>query len=283
MVDDFVPEIWSANLLQHLAARLVFGSEGLTNRDYEGDIAQAGDTVHITQMGDITVGSYTAENDISVESIADSTQALVIDQAKYFAFDVDDVVRRQALPGWVAAVTQRAAYKFAQTLDSYLSNLMYVAAHNTANDLGDQTSDTSDNSAYGILVALRQKLVEAGCPMDGLWCVVPTGMYAQLLQDSRFVNAQASADGGAALHNGFIGRAAGFDIYESTTVPQVTSGIYNVIAGSPLACTLAFQITKVEAQEREKRFGQLVKGLNLYGAKVVQPGALATAAVTIQA
>jgi len=283
MIDDFVPEIWSANLLEHLRAKLVYASGAVSNRNYEGDIAEAGDTVHITKTGDPTIGTYTAESDISVESITDDTRALVIDQAKYFAFDVDDVVKRQALGGWVADVTRSAAYKLANAVDTYISGLMYAAVHNTTNDLSDQTVDISDNTGYAVLVNLRKALVKANVPMDGLWAIVPPEMYAALLQDNRFINAQASADGGTALRNGFVGRAAGFDIYESNTVPQNSTGIFNVIAGSPLATTFAEQINSVEAQRRELRFGDLVKGLHLYGGKVVYPEALAHAAVTVQA
>src|SRR5690349_18975856 len=97
MLANFIPEVWSAQILEHLRATLVYGSGGIVNRDYEGDIANAGDTVHITQFGDPTVRTYTAESDITVDSITDDTRALVVDQAKYFAFDVDDVIRRQAL------------------------------------------------------------------------------------------------------------------------------------------------------------------------------------------
>lgn len=282
-VDDFIPEIWSANILEHLRSALVFASGGVVNRDYEGDIASAGDTVHITQFGDPTIGTYTTEVDITVQSITDDTRALVIDQAKYFAFDVDDVTKRQALPGWIGSVTRAAGYKLAATVDSFVSNLMYLAAHNTANDLGDQTADISDNTAYSILVNLRKALVESAVPQDGLWVIVPPEFYAALLQDNRFINAQASADGGAALRNGLVGRAAGFDVFESNTVPQITTGIFNVIAGHAMATTFADQINEVEAQRRELRFGDLVKGLHLYGAKVVRPEALATAAVTVQA
>lgn len=282
-IDDFIPEIWTANILEHLRANLVYAGPGVINRDYEGDIANAGDTVHITQFGDPTVKTYTVETDITVDSITDDTRALVIDQARYFAFDVDDVIRRQALNGWVRNVTRGGGFKLSEAADTYMSGVMYTAVNGTANDLGSVTADISDNSAYGlVLVALRSTLTRANVPANGRWVIVPPELYAALLQDPRFVDASASGSTDA-LRNGFVGRAAGFDVFEATTVPTETTGVYSVIAGHPIATTYAEQINSVEAQRRELRFGDLVKGLHLYGAKVVQPTALALASVTIQA
>lgn len=283
MIDDFIPEIWTANILEHLRAKLVFAGPGIVNRDYEGDIAEAGDTVHITQFGDPTVRTYTPESDITIDSVTDTTLALVIDQMKYFAFDVDDVIRRQALPGWVASVTRAGGYKLAETVDSYMSNLMYVALNQGAYDLGAITVDISNNDGYGnLLVAMWSALTAQNVPVDGRWIIIPPSVYAALLQDNRFIDASASGST-EALRNGFVGRAAGFEIYLSNTVPQPTASTYAVIAGHPMATTYAEQINKVEATRREKRFGDLVKGLHLYGAKVVRPEALALASVTVQA
>src|SRR5262249_9896815 len=141
MLSNFIPEIWSANIWEALRTALVYGAPGVVNRDYEGDIDQAGDTVHITSFTDPTVRTYTAESNIPVDSTGDATRALVVDQAKYSAFDVDDVIRRQALPGWVASVSSRSAYQLANTADQYLSALMRTAVDGGANDLGAVTGD----------------------------------------------------------------------------------------------------------------------------------------------
>lgn len=284
MLSNFIPEIWSAQIWEALRTRLVYGAPGVVNRDYEGEIAQAGDTVHITSFTDPTVRTYTSEADITVDSINDATRALTIDQAKYFAFDVDDVIRRQALGGWVASVSSRSAYQLALTADAFMSATMRTAVDGGANDLGGVTADISNNDGYGlVLVALWKTLTENDVPADGRWCVVGPSFYAALLQDNRFINAQASADGGQALRNGFVGRAVGFDIYVSNATPDPTTGVEGVLAGHPMATTYAEQINSVEAQRRELRFGDLVKGLHLYGAKVVHPEALALADVTTQA
>lgn len=285
MISNFIPELWTARILEALRAKLVYGAPGVVNRDYEGEIQVAGDTVHITSFDDPTVLDYTPETDITVQSIDDDTLALIIDQKKYFAFDVDDVSRKQALPGWVESVASRGAYKLLDKVDTYLAGLMYTAVNGTANDVGAVTADISNNDGYGlVLVALRTKLQRANVPTEGRWAVLPAELAAAFLQDNRFINAAASGDqSNTALRNGFIGRALGFDLYESNNVPTETTGVYSVIAGHSMATTYADQLLETEAVRREKRFGDLVKSLHVYGAKVVRPDCLALASVTIQA
>lgn len=279
-ITNFVPEIWSPAILLNLRNSLVYG--GLCNRDYEGDIANAGDTVHITSFTDPAVRSYTKNSDISWDLLTDATRALVIDQADYFAFTVDDVDRRQALPGFVAKASQGAAYNLANEVDSYVSGLMVSAVDQTSDDLGAQTWDISDNSAYGNIVKFRTHLNKNNAPMQGRWIVVPPEGTEALLNDNRFVTANESGTT-AGLREGQVGRIAGFDVYESNTVPNPTSGTFHVLAGSPIACTFADQITETEAVRLQDQFGDGLRGLHLYGAKVVYPHALCMASVTIQA
>jgi hypothetical protein len=283
MIDDFIPEIWSANILRALRTNLVYGGPSVVNRDYEGDIAQAGDTVHITSFGDPTIRSYTPESNITVDSLTDATRALLIDQNKYFAFDVDDVIKRQALPGWVEEATSRSGYLLAKTADSFLASTMYAAVNNGAYDLGAVTGDISDNTTYGnLIVAMWKELTSRDVPVDGRFLIVNPTVYAALLQDNRFINAQASGST-EPLRNGLVGRILGFTVYVSNQTPDPTSGVAAVIAGHPMATTYAEQLTEVQAQERELRFGNLVKGLHVYGAKVTRPECLSLASVTIQA
>jgi hypothetical protein len=283
MLSNFIPEIWSARIWEALRTNLVYGGPAVINRDYEGDIAAAGDTVHITSFTDPTIRSYTSESNITVDSISDATRALVVDQADYFAFDVDDVIRRQALKGWVESVTSRSAYLLAKDTDAFLAATMYAALNNTTYDIGAVTADLSDNSAYAnVFVRMWTELTERDVPPDGRFMIVDPDLYAALLLDNRFVDASASGSTDA-LRNGFVGRAAGFDIFVSNQTPDPTTGVTAVIAGHPMATTFAEQINGVEAQRRELRFGDLVKGLHLYGAKVVHPEAMVMASVTIQA
>lgn len=283
MVDDFIPEIWSANILEALRTSLVYGGPGVVNRDYEGNIAQAGDTVHITSFGDATVRDYTPESDITVDSITDSQQSLTIDQKKYVAFDVDDVVKRQALPGWVEEATSRSGYLLAKASDTFLAATMYAAANGTSYDLGNITGDISNADTYGnVFVAMWAALTARDVPVDGRFVIVPPAVYAALLQDSRFINASASGSTDP-LRNGRVGTILGFTVYVSNQTPDPTASLYAVIAGHPMATTYAQQLVETKAQEREKRFGHLVKSLHVYGAKVTRPECLSLATVTIQA
>jgi hypothetical protein len=282
MITKFRPELWSPLILANLRDALVYGSSAIVNRDYEGVIANAGDTVHITSFTDPSVRSYTKDDDITYDLLTDATRALTVDQADYFAFTVDDVDRRQAMQGFVAKASQGAAYNLAAETDSYLSALLYAAVNGGANDLGAKTGDISDNTTYDIFVELRTTLNRANVPATGRYVVITPEITAALLQDDRFIRADASGTT-EGLRNGNVGRIAGFDVYESNTVPEPTTGLYDVIAGHPMACTFAEQITSTEALRLEDQFGDAIRGLHLYGAKVVQPSALALAKVTITA
>lgn len=279
-VDGFRPEIWSAAILSNLENELVYGA--LCNRDYEGDIQAAGDTVHITSIGAVSTRAYTELTSISWDEVADSQQDLLIDQKRYFALKVDDVERKQALP-FLDEATSNAAYALRDNADGVVSAAMYAAVNGGANDLGAATADISDNTAYGILVSLATTLDRDNCPGDNRWVVVSPEIHGALLQDNRFIDASASADGGAALRNGFIGQAAGFRIYKSNQTPDPTASTYAVIAGHPSATCYADQILETEALRLQDFFGDGVRGLHVFGVKVVRPTCLALASVTVQA
>jgi N4-gp56 family major capsid protein len=282
-VDNFVPEVWAAELLTALRNRLVYAQPGIINRDYEGEVAQAGDTVHITSVADPSVASYTPHSTtITYSALSDSDLTLTVDQSKYFAFKVEDIERRQALPGFVEQAAAGAAYGIADTVDAYVASLLYDAVNGTANDYGAFTADISDKTAYNLFVELRTILNRANVPSDGRYVVVPPEVTAALLQDDRFTDA-SKANTDQALRNGEVGRIAGFTVYESNQTPDPTSGTYAVIAGHPIATTFVEQINKVEAIRLEGSFSDGVRGLTLYGGKVVRPAGLALASVTVQA
>lgn len=286
-IPNFIPELWSAEILVPLRNVLIYGGPGVSNRDYEGMIRQQGDTVHILSIGEITIRSYTAHGTISWETLTDDDRTLIIDQADYFAFKVDDIEKAQAINGFIQAASEEAARGLAEEVDTYVSTLMVDAVDGGAQDLGLIAVDISDNSTYGLLLALRAELNSNGVPAAGRWVVVPTAVYGALLSDARFVDASASGST-AALREGQVGRAAGFDVFESQTVPQPTAGTYHILAGHRMATTFADQIPfsggdRVEAIRLENQFGDGIRGLHLYGAKVVRPEALALASVTVAA
>lgn len=271
---NFVPTIWSAELLLNLRKSLVLGQAGIVNRDYEGEIRNAGDTVKINSIGAVTVDTYTPNVDMDPpETLTDATRSLVIDQSKYFHFQVDDVDQAQQTPKVMAAAMAEAAYALADVADQFLA-----AKYDDAGTDMDPITPTAD-TAYELLVGMGIALDEESIPSTGRWAVVPPWFHGFLLQDDRFVGPGTS---GPYLINGEIGSAAGFRLVKSNNL--VTTGsdgvVTHVLAGHPMAWTYAEQINSVEAYRPPLRFGDAVKGLHLYGAKVVRPAALVHAAIT---
>lgn len=278
-VATFVPEIWSAKLLLNFQRKLVYAD--LVSRDYEGDVAQAGDTVHINTLGDVTVADYTAgTTSITPETLATTKQAITIDQAHYFAFEVDDVDKRQMAGNLIAEATKNAGYGFAKTVDEFIVDL--YSGVDAGNDLGTVAVTTGD-LAYELLLDMRTACAEADIPDAGRWAVVPPWFAGLLLNNEKFVKNEALGSKSAdALLNGHIGRAAGFDVYESNSNPLTTTGTddYLVWCGTPSAIGLVTQINEVEALRSQTHFADVVRGLLLYGAKLLRSDGIVTAAAS---
>jgi N4-gp56 family major capsid protein len=262
-VTSFIPEFWSARLLTTLSKSLVFGS--VANRDYEGLITDAGDTVHINNITDPVVASYVRNSTTITPSILDTVdQALLIDQAKYFAFYVDDVDARQAAGDLIGVATDRAAYKLSDTADQFLNTTVVAGAGSRT---GGLTITTGEN-VWSQLLAAKVVLDTNNVPTEGRFAVITPAFHALLLDTTKFLDASASGSTEPLL-NGRVGRAAGFDIRVSNNASANT-----IITGHPMGLTYAEQIVKVEAYRPQSSFSDAVKGLHVYGAKVVRPEAL---------
>jgi len=278
MAISFIPEVWSATMLTNLKKALRYAQPGVVNRDYEGDIAGQGDTVRIRSINRPTIGTYTKNSTtINPETLTDAQRALYIDQAKYFAFEVDDIDKAQSPGGELEAALLEAVYGLRDVADQYVAAL-YSGAQ-SANQLGT-VSVTTGALAYTQLRKLKTKLDEANVPQEGRWCVVPPWYEGLLLEEDKFVRVDASGtDQG--LRNGIIGRALGFDVMSSNNAPLVTGDDYAVMAGHPSAISYAEQIVSVEPYRPESAFADAVKGLHVYGAKLVRPDAIATVVASI--
>lgn len=272
-VTTFIPELWSARLLYALEKAHV--ATNLVNRNYEGEISNHGDTVHINTIGAITVKSYTKNTDIADPEVLSTTdQTLVIDQSKYFNFQVDDVDKVQAAGELVDTAMGRAAYALADVSDAYLLGVIAAgaAAGNTIGSAAAPVALTASN-VYENIVKLKTKLDKANVPNTGRTIVVPPDVHSLLLLDDRFAKSTATA-GQEALINGLVGRIAGFDVYMSNNVKTGTgtdtgkTPYFEITAQITDATTYAEQIIKTEAYRMEKRFADAVKGLHVYGAKV---------------
>lgn len=268
----FRPEIWSAVLLKAKERKLVFAQPNVVNRDYEGDISAMGDVVHISSVGDPSVSNYAAGDVLAYEDLQDAGQTMPIDQAQKFAFKVDDIDKRQARGDVMGEAMRRAAYKLAATVDLYVAGLYTGVV--SANAI-TTTAITSGDLAYTGLVSLRTKLSEADVPTDGRYAIVPPWYYGLLLQNDKFVRVDASGTS-EGLRNGIVGRAAGFDVLESNNCINVTGDDYIVQAGVDSAISYADQITETEALRLQTTFADAIRGLHVYGAKLVRPDFIAT-------
>jgi len=276
-ITNFVPDLWTAKILVALRKKAVAGS--LVNREYEGEIKRMGDSVKITSINDVTIGSYTAHNDITWEDIDDATRSLVIDQAKYFAFELDDIERAQAVNGGAVMnqAIDNATYQLRDTADAFLLAAMNTATQGTANDLGTVAIHTIAKNLYDSFVDLAVTLDVDNVPEEGRFAVVSPALHGRLLKLDEFVTPGDQA-GPSARTNGYIGSVAGLDLYKSNNLPAVTDVAATgglAIAGHSMATTFAEQIVSVEGVRRENRFADGVKGLHVYGAKVTRPTALA--------
>jgi len=348
-ITKFQPEIWSAQILSVLAKSLVYG--GIVNRDYEGEIAQYGDTVHIPSVADPNIFAYTKDTDLTaVQALTDDELLLTIDQSWAFNFQIDDIDKAQirAAGALMSEANQRAGFGLRDKADQYMSKLMNVGASST-NTLGLIDGTTATNVYDLLIVPASVKLDEANIPSEGRWLVLPPAVYGKLQLDARFVKANEA--GTNALHNGVVGQAGGFEIYKSNNAPggartgltattvsgaksltglagvfmqsDVGMGVTGtgigasckvasvnadgtvatldtnstasasvtdiaitgatvskaVIYGTNRGASFAQQIAQLEAYRPEKRFADALKGLHLFGGKVVRPTALGVASV----
>lgn len=269
-VNNFKPQIWSRELLYSLKKQLM--ALNIVNRNYQGDITRDGDTVRITTPAGITVADYTGA-DITFQSVTSTQQTLSIDQAKAFGFTIDDVDQAQANVDLMQAFMVEAAFSLANTADQFIMSSYAEAAAANVIDNGGFTN----SNAYAQLTEAGKLLSDANVPLIGRYAVVdPAGIKA-LSNDPAFQ--RASDLGDLVSREGFMGRAAGFDIWMSTNIPTTTADSVTTkhyLYGHPMAITFADQILRTEAGRHEAKFGDFVKGLHVYGKEVVRPTALGT-------
>lgn len=281
-IASFVPEVWSKKLLSSLKKSHVFGAPDVVNTDYEGEIAEAGDTVQINSVSRPTISTYVpGVTSITPEQLTTAQRTLVVDQAKYFAFEVDDVDKRQASGDVMSEALVEAGYGLRDVADIYLEALMRAGVA-SANALGTVAvpTGTPTNAYDNLLIPLSVLLDEANVPAEGRFAIVPPWVHGRLRRDDRFIRADASGQTSVTARGGVVGEAAGFTVKVSNNCPLLTGDDYSVIAGHKMATSYAEQINKTEAYRPEDSFSDAIKGLHLYGAKVVRPTALATASAS---
>ena len=279
----YKPEIWAAEFIVQLRKQLIYAGPQIVNHDYEGEIQQAGDTVHISSIGDVTVSDYDDDTDLDYEDVPDAGQTLVIDQQKSYAVAVKDIDKAQALNGGraVAQIMSQAAYRMSDAADQFVAGkYTEIASANVLNGSDYSGLDTTPGKLYDALVDLGVVLDENDVPTEGRYCVIPPWAHGILRKDPNFINAEKSGTT-APLINGQVGEAAGFAILKSNNVPQPSAGsTYVIQAGTPMSISFANQIVENEALRDQKRFRDLLRGLHVYGGKVTYPSGLACVTLT---
>lgn len=273
-LQSFVPALWAGRLLANLNDAHVY--KQCCNTDYEGEIKGQGSSVRINSIGRVTVSSYNRNTSIGTPETLDlEAQMLVIDQAKYFNFMVDDVDKVQMKASIMDAAMKEAAWGLADACDAaiaaYVVGQVASATTMTAATIG---YGAGEKEPYDLFLEADIELTETNTPRAGRWAVVPPWMEAYVRKAEGFV-ANGTSENISTLKRGEpIGSLAGFDIRVSNNVP--TSGsAYQVLFGYNGALSFAEQIMKTEAYQPESYFADAVKGLHVYGYKVTRPSNLA--------
>jgi len=270
-LEGFIPEIWSGELLIRLRKALVFA--GLANRDYQGEIVNFGDRVRINEIGIIEVNDYTPDvTTVTPQTLGDAQKILEIDQRKYFSFKVDDVTAAQMKPKVMGAGMQEAAYRLRDTADQYLAGF-YTEAGITSG-LGTTAAPIEITSVNVIeyLSLVSQKMTEADVPLEGRWMIIPPWFHAKIT----LAKITLDTNNSATFTGGFVGAAMGFQFFMSNNVVTAASNQQSrIMAGYNGTMTFADQLLKMEAYRPENSFSDAVKGLYVYGAKIVRPNTLA--------
>lgn len=276
-IDNFIPEVYAAGVLEALQTKLVYGSPMVIGSKYEGEIKGGGSSVTIRTLTDPTIGNYSRNVDMAApESLSDAALKLLVDQEKYFNFQEDDLDAMQADAELSAEAESRAGYALARVQDSFFASL-YTDV-DTGNFIGTDASPKTDlgtaGQAYKYLTDAQVVLDESETPDEDRWAIVPSWYHQQLELDNRFTG-YGTLENRLALKNGVIGQAAGFTILKSNQVPKTNpTTAFKVIFGHKMGWSKAEQLLKTEAYRLESRFADGVKGLHVYGAKVIRPSNL---------
>lgn len=282
----FIPTIWAGKLLEKFYDASVVPQ--ISNTDYEGLISAQGDTVNIRTVPNVTIRNYSAGQPLQVERPDSPMVTLNIDQGRYFNLVLDDVMEIQSDINLMNTWSSDASEQLKINIDTYvLANVAVdVAAVNKGATAG-RLSANLNLGATGAAVQLTKaniidKLLEMGQVLDeqnvpetGRWVVMPAWAI-RLLKSSDIKDASLTGDGASPLRNGRVGMIDRFTLYSSNLLPRYvdTNSPFDIIAGHKVGLTFATQITKTETLRSETTFGTLMRGLQVFGMKVVKGDAL---------
>ena len=302
-VAGFIPEIWSGKLVEKFYDSTVLAA--ISNTDYEGEIKNQGDKVIIRTKPTISISDYRADGSLALQRPVGSNLELLIDKGKYFAVILDDIMGIQSDLNNMAMWADDASEQFKITIDTDVLVGILNGAKATENrgatagrisadiNLGVTTSPlalvaatpgSGEVEVLDAILRLGAVLDEQNIPETGRWVVMPSWMTT-LIKRSELRQAYLSGDGVSMLRNGRVGMVDRFTIYTSNLLPSgvaggLAAGETAVYAGHSHGLTFATQFSKVETLRSESTFGEILRGLQVYGYKVVDDIALAQAIVS---
>lgn len=278
----FVPEIWSGKLIEKFYSATVLAA--IANTDYEGEISNKGDKVKIRTKPTITIRDYTVDQSLVVERPSSNAVELTIDYAKYFNEVLDDVMELQSDMNLLSMWADDASEQLKIVIDTGVLALLDagVAAANKGATAGRISVGLNLGAAgtpvtltalniLDAIVDMGTVLDEQNIPETGRWLILPAWAAGQV-KKSDLRNASISGDGVSLMRNGRLGMIDRFTLYASNLLPTAAEGAATatrIFAGHPHGLTFASQISKVETLRSESTFGTLLRGLQVYGAKVL--------------
>ena len=277
-ISAFVPQIWAARFQDNLNKALVWGS--VFSQDHQGEISGSGDTIKIPLWSQvISIGNYVPDSDISDAQTADgSTVDVDLDKQKYFNIQIDDVNRVQSRPDLMDKAMERSGQAMAEQIDADLrDSFSTVPDANAETVAGAFGSNGHAEKVIGAFANAKAKLSNAGHPSEGRWAICDA--HTELLLDSYYgvdAGSFTPATNEESLRNGFAGQLFGFNLYRSgqgrTKDISGTDNTEIILGQGRQNTVLAVQIRSTEAYRPQGRFADAVKGLAVFGSKLIVPG-----------
>jgi hypothetical protein len=265
---NFIPEVFSKLLQAKFYKQSVLPA--ISNTDYQGEISGQGDKVIIRTVPAVTINDYAGT--VTNQELTTGTVEMLIDKAKYYSFKIDDVLKAQADINLLEAASGDAAEGMRIAVETDVLSSVIGDATTT----GAQTTITSSN-ILGEILELSKALDELNIPEEGRFIVL-SPEFVSMLKQSELRQAYLTGDGTSPLRNGQVGMVDRFTVYQSnmlhTPASGTDAGYTHVLAGHPKAISFASQFTNTETVRLESTFGEAVRGLKVYGSKVVNPDCL---------
>ena len=293
----FLPSIYSKKVLNFFRKASV--AEAITNTDYSGEISSFGDSVKVIKEPVITVYQYERGADVTQTKLTDQEITLVVDVANAFKFIVDDIETAMSHVNFKEVAASSAAYALKDAFDAGViakmiagvsaSSPNHILGSDSATDLAAGTLDGTGNLDIGfgsnehdpldVMAHMARLLDEQSIPEEGRWFLAPPSFYEQLSQSSSKLMSVDFNAGQGSIRNGLVssGKLRGFDMYKSNNIATPSNAAGQVLSGHISSTATAQTITSTEVIRDPDSFGDICRGLHVYGAKVLRPEAMVSA------